>query len=115
MWFLFAEEAAQNCAEMAREIVARWYVESQLCLLLYTHYMCIFSSMWVTSLVLGDSTYTPVQVLSWIIEHRECSIIHGSTHNSLFLALFPDRSHRQYFITSSIEYGGGRPGRSGHV
>ena len=28
---------------------------------------------------------------------------------------FPGRSHRQYFIASSMKYGGGRPGRSGHV
>ena len=34
---------------------------------------------------------------------------------SVCIASFPGRSHRQYFIASSMEYGGGRPGRSGHV
>ena len=31
------------------------------------------------------------------------------------IASFPDGSHRQYFIASSMKYSGGRPGRSGHV
>ena len=31
------------------------------------------------------------------------------------LASFPGRFHRQYFIASSMKYGRGRPGRSGHI
>ena len=44
-----------------------------------------------------------------VIEQAKC------VEHTYLLASFPGRSHRQYFIASSMKWGAGRPGRSGHV
>ena len=47
-----------------------------------------------------------------------CSMNTSSFHSysvSDKFASFPDHSHHQYLLACSMKYGGGRPGRSGHM
>ena len=64
------------------------------------------------------SSATTAQMQSTLIMHTHTRHVHTHMHTPhmhtphMHVALFPGRSHRQYFIASRMKYGGGRPGRS---